>query len=306
MKIEIMSMAFQKFFNWNEPLAAKIDWSTARVTEKCDGSILKLWHDEDKWHISTNGVIDAFTCNLQLPTHDCAYFGELFMIAATETCGCNWGEFLEMLSPSISYVCELCTPFNRVVVPHRENKIYLIGARDRTTEKEIDVWTELQDLKIPRPKVYPMKSPEEVLAILPTLPYSEEGYVVMDAQFNRTKWKGKSYLACHRLKDNGNVNPNRVLELIKTGEQDEFISYFPEYKEHFDKIKLKYDATVLALGTIEYHVKSLKKTCLARKDFALEVLKLDPKLRKYYFAYYDEDDEKVKKMLAALDYDDLL
>jgi hypothetical protein len=151
-----------------------------------------------------------------------------------------------------------------------------------------------------------MKSPEEVLAILPTLPYSEEGYVVMDAQFNRTKWKGKSYLACHRLKDNGNVNPNRVLELIKTGEQDEFVSYFPEYKEHFDKIMDRYEDTIVQIFAIKDRARDIKARSATRKDFALEVLKMPEKLRKYYFAQYDEDDVKLKKMVEALDYDDLL
>jgi hypothetical protein len=228
------------------------------------------------------------------------------MIAAAATCGCNWGEFLEMFNPSITYVFELCTPFNRVVVPHRENKIYLIGARDRATEKEIDVWAELQELKIPRPKVYPMRSPEEVLTILPTLPYSEEGYVVMDAQFNRTKWKGSSYLQAHHLKDNGNVNPNRVLELIKTGEHEEFVAYFPEYKEHFDRIQEKYLSTMLRITGAWGEAQLLKGKCATRKDYALEVLKMPEYLRTYYFAYYDGNEEKVKKMIADLDYDDLL
>jgi hypothetical protein len=37
--IEIMLHRFNKFFNYAEVLAAKIDWSTARVTEKCDGCL---------------------------------------------------------------------------------------------------------------------------------------------------------------------------------------------------------------------------------------------------------------------------
>src|SRR5689334_401284 len=50
---------FFKFFNVQEGHAADIDWSTATVTEKLDGSIIKLWNDAGAWHISTNGTIDA-------------------------------------------------------------------------------------------------------------------------------------------------------------------------------------------------------------------------------------------------------
>ena len=37
------------------------DWNTAKVQEKVDGSIVKLWFDHrlGKWQFSTNGVIRA-------------------------------------------------------------------------------------------------------------------------------------------------------------------------------------------------------------------------------------------------------
>ena len=54
---------FNKFFNVQEPNAAKIDWSTAFVSEKIDGSIIGVWWDGD-WKISTNGTIDAFKAEL--------------------------------------------------------------------------------------------------------------------------------------------------------------------------------------------------------------------------------------------------
>ena len=41
---------FDKFFNFNEEYAAPIDWKCAKVTEKIDGSLMKLWFDEGAWH----------------------------------------------------------------------------------------------------------------------------------------------------------------------------------------------------------------------------------------------------------------
>jgi len=52
---------FFKFFNAQEGHASKIDWSTARVLEKLDGSIIKLWFF-DGWHVSTNGTIIYWLC----------------------------------------------------------------------------------------------------------------------------------------------------------------------------------------------------------------------------------------------------
>ena len=52
---------FRKFGNHNESYADKIDWSSARVLEKVDGSIIKLWFDtlDGIWQFSTNGTIRA-------------------------------------------------------------------------------------------------------------------------------------------------------------------------------------------------------------------------------------------------------
>ena len=50
--------AFDKFGNYGESYVPEIDWPTAMVTEKIDGSLIKVWWD-GYWHISTNGTIDA-------------------------------------------------------------------------------------------------------------------------------------------------------------------------------------------------------------------------------------------------------
>ena len=55
--------AFNKFGNYGESYAPEIDWNTAFVTEKIDGSLMKVWWDGD-WKISTNGTIDAFKAEL--------------------------------------------------------------------------------------------------------------------------------------------------------------------------------------------------------------------------------------------------
>ena len=48
---------FDKFFNVGEVNAADIDWSTAQVREKVDGSLMKIWFDNGDWHLSTNGTL---------------------------------------------------------------------------------------------------------------------------------------------------------------------------------------------------------------------------------------------------------
>jgi len=42
---KVMSLAFRKFFNHEEGHAAKIDWNTAKILEKVDGTLIQLYWD---------------------------------------------------------------------------------------------------------------------------------------------------------------------------------------------------------------------------------------------------------------------
>lgn len=59
--LDVVCWPFRKFGNYNESYADNIDWSTARVQEKIDGSIVKLWWNkvDGKWQFSTNSIINA-------------------------------------------------------------------------------------------------------------------------------------------------------------------------------------------------------------------------------------------------------
>lgn len=262
-------------------------------------SIIKVWHDES-WHVSTNGMIDAFETDLQLPTVEFKSFGELFMTAWKNSTSFD---FDYLLSKDYTSIFELVSPFNRVVVPYKEITTYTIGCRNNLTGKEYPFTLPAFNA----PKVYSFASFEDMIESTKTLPYSQEGYVVVDKDFNRVKVKGLAYLQIHHLKDNGNVNPKRVLELVKLNEIDEYLSYFPEYTDIFNQVKAKYDKTLETISDIKSEVISLKEKFISdRKGFALYVLTKPEKIRKYYFVAYDGNENKFKTMIDFIDYDDLL
>ena len=309
--VKVVCWPFNKFGNYGEGYADKIDWASAKVQEKVDGSIIKLWHDghhkdgaEFGWHISTNGMIDAFETDLQVPTDEFKCFGDIFMKAWSNS-GLGRGDFYDAcLDYDVTYIFELVSPWNRVVVPYKDVEIYFIGARNNITGEELDPRVIEDPRFLKRPAVYSFATFDEAVANAAALPFSQEGYVVVDKDWHRVKVKSKAYLQAHHLKDNGNVNPKRVLELIKTNEQDEFISYFPEYKEHFDKVKAKYEATLTAIRWALAATEEMKMSMPTKKDFAMHVLQQDPKLRKYMFAQWDGKD--IQKLIDEISYDDLL
>jgi T4 RnlA family RNA ligase len=257
----VAAFPFTKFFNYGEGYAADIDWASARVQEKLDGSIIKLWWDRDKWWVSTNGVIDARKCPLfnDLSDSNRTYY-DLFNEAAVECLD------YARLNKSHTYMFELVSPFNRVVIPYTKTKIYHIGTRNNRTFEEIEI-----DIGVPKPKSYRFNSLSEVIDAAKALPFSEEGYVVVDKNWNRIKIKSPAYVSVHHLANNGRVNKKRIIELIMINEHEEFLAYFPEYKEHVDKV-LK-DMEDFYKKIQEDIEKFLTKDYIDRRSFALDVVK---------------------------------
>lgn len=58
---KIMSLSFRKFFNAEEGHASKIDWNTARILEKCDGTMIQLHWDwlKEEWFAATTGTAEG-------------------------------------------------------------------------------------------------------------------------------------------------------------------------------------------------------------------------------------------------------
>ena len=96
---------FFKFMNAEEPNSDlnKIDWKTASVQEKVDGSLMKVWYDKKnyKWMVSTNGTIDAFKAPLGIGGFET--YGDLFKKAT----GFNsFTLFTDILNENYTYMFE--------------------------------------------------------------------------------------------------------------------------------------------------------------------------------------------------------
>ncbi len=253
-------MAFLKFHNVQEGHAAEIDWSTARVQEKVDGSILKTWWDE-YWHVSTNGTINSADAELQLQAKDIKNYWDLFVAALEYSTGENPSQFFARLNPFCTYMFEVVSPLNRVVVPYTETNLYHIGTRDISTLEELDV-----NIGIRKPREYELTTLEDCLKVVEDFPFSEEGFVVSDSSYNRIKIKSPKYIIAHHLRNNGMVTKARVLDMILTGEQSEFLGYYPEYTDLFLEVE---NGLARVLSLIENDCQSAPLETGTRKDFAM-------------------------------------
>lgn len=289
---KIMCFPFTKFFNVDEPYADKIDWDNIRVQEKVDGSLIKLWCDKkdgvDKWHVSTNGCIDAFQAPID--TDLCPYksFGELFMSAFNP-------RIFQNMNKNHTYMFELVSPYNKIVVSYPFTRIYHLGTRDNITGKELE-----EDIGIIKPKVYDLKTRENIKLAASKLPFDEEGYVVVDKNYRRVKIKSPAYVNAHRLINNKVINTEKVLDLIIQNEQDEFLSYFPEYKTIFKETENRYNKFKRKLKSIELRINKAKEHYKDRKKFALRVKKYMSDYQTMAFLMYDNKISGYKEYLESL------
>lgn len=222
-----VAMPFKKFFNESEHLAAKIDWESARVQEKLDGSLITMYWYGGAWQCASSGNPDAAgEVNGSGMSFRQLFFDTLF---ATPTFK------LDSLDPTVTYIFELMSPYNRVVVRHQEPKIALIGARNILDLQEIPV--ESVDIGVPVVKSFPLKNLKEIEATFQKMdPLSQEGYVVVDSSFNRVKVKSPAYVALHHLRGEA-FTPKRALALVLQNETEEFLGYFPEFSKEIEAMR---------------------------------------------------------------------
>lgn len=270
---KIVCYPFKKFFNYGEAYADEIDWETAKVTSKEDGSLIKIYNYNGEWRVGTNSTIDAEDAVLNSPYY--RNFRELFDVAANN---CKFD--FDRLDPNYTYLMELCSRHNTIVVPYNEPKLFHIGTRNNITCEEVEV-----DIGIEKPKQYMLSSLDDCIAMAATFDFTKEGFVVVDKNYHRIKVKSEDYVKAHRMISNNKVSEEKILSLICSGEEEEFLSYFPTYTTIFQDIKIKRDKLKYLFYEIKKEVFSLKEKGMKRKDFAQLVKNNDFSF--LYFLMYD-------------------
>jgi len=188
---KLVCAALDKFWEHDHPLAASasIDWSTAVVTEKLDGSLVKLFSYQGEWFVASNGCLDAYSAVIPR-TSPQKTVGGIFDEAMS-----SHPEFsLERLDRNHTYLFELCSPHNRVVVFHDRSSLTHLVTYASATGKEV---ADSDGIGVPRPKRVLTTSLESTLSLAATLCSQEEGFVVADSAGNRIKVKGKDYCKVH-------------------------------------------------------------------------------------------------------------
>ena len=288
---------FFKFMNAEEPNSDlnKIDWKTASVQEKVDGSLIKVWYDKKnyKWMVSTNGIIDAFKAPLGIGGFET--YGDLFKKAT----GFNsFTLFTDILNENYTYMFELVSPYNRVVIEYNSIEIYFLGYRDNVTLKEYMPETYLAlSYHYPIPERYELHTYEDVKNLANTLPWSQEGFVICDSNFNRVKVKSPEYVKAHFIRNNNVVTDEKLIEIILENEIDEFLIYAKDFEERLLYLK---ELKEKCINEIEKNIVKLNPNEFSsRKELAQEINTNYPQFMRSFLFNYNKGIEKYNNLNAS-------
>lgn len=307
---DVMSLAFTKFFNADEGNAHKVDWNTAHVLEKLDGTLIQVywdWH-KNEWFAGTTGTAEGEgEVNNKMGTT----FNSLFWDTVTKQYALNPC----MLDKDHVYVFELTTPYNIVVKPHGESSATLLTVRNLVTLQEVS-WKDLtmisESLRVPLVKRFDLNANNVgvLLRTFENMIWHDEGYVVVDANFNRIKIKNPAYVAVHHLK--GKTAEHNIITIVKSNEIEEFASTFPERKDELFRLKENYDKLVDKLNEVWVELSARKPKNITKEEkkrYAAAVFEVCGKydLKQFTGLYFGLVDGKVGSVEDFIvNYDDKL
>lgn len=261
----IVAYPFYRFFNYYEQHCnniANFNFVGAIALEKLDGSMITLFYWKDKWFIATRNDIGGQNKNNQGQQYD-----QLFEKSIPPN-------FYNHLNTNWTYIFELTAPDNRVIKCYNDRSVNLLAIRDeKYHELPLSVVQQYgQELNVKTPTVYQFNDLNDLRNLVSTFDATDEGIVCVDyssycsdgMSFKRIKVKNPSYLAIANIK--GGASIKNFITLVLRGESDEFLTYYPQYKNIINQIEQKYKHWINKFNEeLNY-----AKTCfdLDNKDFA--------------------------------------
>jgi hypothetical protein len=279
--IDVLAWPLCRFYNHGDPAACVIDMSSpdVRVYEKLDGTMIALYWDPacSEWCCATRSVPEADIPFANITGTEMT-FCTLFKRAFASVTVMTGMSYSDIMSKDYTYIFELTSPYNRIVVDYTEMGVTLLGMRHTLLGHEVDIKNASDVLPfVPRPKSWSINNIDDIIKFVNDAdPMKLEGAVVVDGLFRRIKVKGRAYVLASRCRDTL-VSPRNVLELIISGKSDDVLPVLvPELANNVIKKQEQLRVWCVAMDT-RFH-RWATESSNVRKDFArLVVASGDPK-----------------------------
>lgn len=252
----IVAKAFNRFFNYGE-VDTGFDWSDFKTYDKEDGSLILVYFYAGEWRVNSRNS-----------------FGDEPMPSGDRT----WRDMVAGLlftcvgfDREITYVFELCSPYNKVVRRYKMPQLYLLATFHNGQEVDVEI-PYREGVKPSRH--YRFASIEDVREFIErqSVDPTYEGVVIRDRLNRRYKVKNPRYLELHRLYGNGGYTPKFLLPFILSGEADELLTYFPEYAADFMTYSKMVDSYFQSLQKLFAATQGIE----SQKEYALAIVGKSP------------------------------
>jgi hypothetical protein len=287
--------AFDKFGNYGESYVPDIDWSTVTVSEKIDGSIMKLWFYNNRWIVSTNGNIyakDATVPDIRKENFEELFWDGIIRNLVKVRYPGGVAGWLKDLNPDYTYIFEMVSPYTRVVILYEQTNTYFLGARNNITNQQVGCDAESAKLLnvdiFPAPELYPMQTFDQISSAANALPWDEEGFVCYDKNFNRCKIKSPRYVLAHFARNNNVITRKHLIDVILRGEMAEFMIYASDYTPQLEFVKQQMEELATTLNTAAIMARNLRM--LERSEAAYIIKKFNPFVQPIMFTNLDHNE----------------
>lgn len=220
---EVLSSGFPKFFNAGEKPDAYPDPEKHKdwiINAKIDGSLLIADYVNGQFSMRTRGTASYIT------QHNAADFEQLLI---------KYPRVAQHMKDNqdLSFLFEIVTPNNWIVIPYPEIDFTFLGAVDKEDFSLLPFYEFQQmgwSMEVPMPEIYTFKKDLAEIATNVKEWIGREGIVLSYNNFqNRVKIKSDDYLLRHKLKSELNSEQRFVELYVHEG--------MPDYQEFFNIIQ---------------------------------------------------------------------
>jgi hypothetical protein len=212
------------------------------VEEYVEGTMINMFYDQDieEWELATRSTVGG-KVNYFISRFTNINFREMFLEA------CNNASFeFSILDKTLCYSFVLQHPKNRIVVPFKETRIYLTACYRINEDYMVDVIDvgTIKDALAPANIHYPKRyeNINEVYNLTELMSTSFSDYTVVGLMIHhhpsgmRCKIRNEgTYEYVRRLRGNQPKEQFRYLELCHDGRIEEYLKFYPEDSESFNK-----------------------------------------------------------------------
>jgi len=237
--LKIICYSFEKCIDDENKLDERINTENMQLQFVLEGAMVRLYFYQNNWYLATKKCINASKSKWMSSKNFLTLFEEC--LASLQ----HIEKLQEKLDTKCCYTFIIMHPENNIILQNKVLKLFHISTRNLNTLEEIESNIGIE--KAPSKSFSIEEVPGMIESLKNEINYTYEGYMIVDNNYNRHKFKTSIYKNLRTIWGNNNNRFYRYLELRKDFNLlNQYLIYFPydkqllfEYEENLNKLAFK-------------------------------------------------------------------